>query len=388
MSAPAPRLFALNTAAHPRKGTVVGVIAKRTYAVRDGRCVVADEQVPIVEGPEVDPDTDALVHDMDHALNRTAVDVVVRGKARAPGQTRSVARVQVAGLDRVLRVFGDRRCYRDSAGHIRFTDPAPIEEVDVGWTSAYGGVDTAALAAQGDPLEPFFASQKIAYRPRFGSYVYPRNRAGKGYVIEPTPEALEACRLPNLEDPMHLLTAETLAVGRPLWWPAAPPPASFGWQAYTSFPRMAMLSLAPQFDHERFAVEAFPEVVSGVLKPIAIAREAGHGERFDVAVAQQSAIGMRTPAVTPDAAVRLQGLHPSLAAWSFVLPGEVPRMAVEIPRSGTFELAAAIRTLLIEPERDQVCVVWVGEHREEIPPVRPRPRRSAFRPGGDRCGPA
>jgi hypothetical protein len=314
MSDGEPRLFALNTVSHPAKGTVIGVIAKRTYVVRAGRCAIADEQVPLVEVPQVDPDTDVLVHDMDIVLNRTAVDVVVRGKVRPLGRSTLDVRVRVAALDRVVRIFGDRRCHRDAAGNLRFSAPLPLDEVDVGWTSAYGGVDAAALAKYGDPLAEYFESQKIAYRPRFGSYVYPRNRAGKGYVIEPTAEALDACRLPNLEDPAHLLTPDRLAIGRPLWWPAGAPPASFGWQAYTSFPRMAMLGLTPQFDHERFGVATFPEVARGILKPAAIAREAGHGERLDVAIAQQSAVGMRTPEVTPGARVELQELHPTLTS--------------------------------------------------------------------------
>ena len=144
MSPGEPRLFALNTVSHPVKGTVVGVIAKRTYVVRGGQCEVADEQVPLVEVPQVDPDTDALVHDMDIVLNRTAVDVIVRGKARAPGRRTVDVRVRVAAaLDRALRVFGDRRCYRDPAGNISFSNPSPIEEIDVGWASLYGGVDEA-----------------------------------------------------------------------------------------------------------------------------------------------------------------------------------------------------------------------------------------------------
>jgi hypothetical protein len=368
MSPGEPRLFALNTVSHPVKGAVIGVIAKRTYVVRDGQCEVADEQVPLVEVPQVDPDTDALMHDVDIVLNRTAVDVVIRGKARAPGRRTFDVRARVAALDRVVRVFGDRRCYRDPAGNIRFSNPSPIEEIDVGWASAYGGVDEAALAKHGDPLEPYFKSQKIAYRPRFGSYAYPRNRAGKGYLVEATPEALDACRLPNLEDPAHLLTPERLAIGRPLWWPAGPPPASFGWQAYTSFPRMGMLGLAPQFDRERFAVETFPEVASGVLKPAAIALDAGHGERLDVAVAQQSAVGMRTPEVAPGAPIELQGLHPKLPSWSFVVPAEAPRMAIEIPRAGVIELVPRIRTVLLEPELDRLSLTWVGEHVEATPP--------------------
>jgi hypothetical protein len=48
-----------------------------------------------------------------------------------------------------VRVFGDRRCYRNAAGNLRFSAPSPIDEIDVGWTSAYGGVDTAALAKYG-----------------------------------------------------------------------------------------------------------------------------------------------------------------------------------------------------------------------------------------------
>ena len=96
-----------------------------------------------------------------------------------------------------------------------------------------------------------------------------------------------------------------------------------------------MLGLAPQFDRERFAVETFPEVASGVLKPAAIALDAGHGERLDVAVAQQSAVGMRTPEVAPGAPIELQGLHPRLDSWSFVVPAETPRMAIENPARGS-----------------------------------------------------
>lgn len=41
IQASAPRLAALNVTDHPDKGSQVGVIAKRTYVVRAGRCVVA-----------------------------------------------------------------------------------------------------------------------------------------------------------------------------------------------------------------------------------------------------------------------------------------------------------------------------------------------------------
>lgn len=368
MTQPAPRLFALNCVMHATGGTLVGVIAKRTYSIRSGRCRVADEQVPLVEAPQVDPETDILAHDMDIVLNRSRVDVIVRGKARPHGARRTFdARVRVGDLDRAIRVCGDRRCWRDHNGHIRFSDPAPIEAVDVAWSSAYGGVDEVLLARNEDPIEAYCKDQGITYRPRFGSYVYPRNRAGKGYLIEPTPEGLEGCHLPNLEDPAHVLTPERLAVGRADWWPAGPPPASFGWQSYNYFPRMAMLALVPRYDIERFAPSAFVEVQVGSLKAASITPTAEPADRLDVAVAQQSALGMRAGQVTPGSPAELTAVHPVDEIWSFAMPSEIPRMAIEIPRKGSIELVPQIRTVLLEPDRDRLVTTWVGEHVEETP---------------------
>jgi hypothetical protein len=368
MNVPPPRLFALNSVTHATGGTLVGVIAKRTYSVRIGRCYVADEQVPLVEVPQVDPETDVLVHDMDTALNRGNVDVIVCAKARPHDARRTFdARIRLGDLDRTIRVCGDRRCWRDASGNIRFSDPAPVETVDVGWTSAYGGVDEVALAKNGDPIEPYCKDQGIAYRARFGSYAYPRNRAGKGYLIEPSPEGLERCRLPNLEDPSQVLTPERLAIGRPDWWPAGPLPRCFGWQAYNYFPRMAMLALVPGFDAARFAPATFAEVRAGVLKAASVTPGADPADRLDVGAAQQSALGMRMGHVTPGSPVELTALHRSEPVWSFAVPVEVPRMAVELPGKGSIELAPSIRTVLLEPDRERLVVVWVGEHVEEIP---------------------
>jgi Uncharacterized protein conserved in bacteria (DUF2169) len=368
MNAATPRLFALNSVTHATGGTLVGVIAKRTYSVRAGACQVADEQVPLVDAPQVDPETDVLVHDLDTALNRSKVDVIVRGKARPHGTRRTFdARVRLGDLDRTIRICGDRRCWRDVHGNIRFSDPAPVDAVDVGWTSAYGGVDEAALARNGDPIEPYFRDQGIAYRPRFGTYAYPRNRAGRGYLVEASPEGLEGCRLPNLEDPAHLLTPERLAVGRPDWWPAGPVPACFGWHAYNYFPRMAMLALVPRFDAARFAPASFAEVRAGALRQASVMQQAEPADRLDVAAAQQSALGMRAEQVMPGSPVELTALHQTEPVWSFAIPVEVPRMAVEISGKTSIELAPRIRTVLLEPDRERLVVTWVGEHVEEIP---------------------
>jgi hypothetical protein len=363
-----PRLFALNIVDDPKGGSVVGVIAKRTYSVKANGCSVADEHVALVEGPLPSDDGAILLHDFDTALNRTLTDVIVVGKARPPAKARAFdIRVRVGTLDRSLRVFGDRRCWRDALGHLRFSEPQPVEEVDGGWSSAYGGVDEVARAKHGDPIEQHCKDVKKPYNSRFGLFAYPRNRAGKGYLIDATTEGLEACALPNLEVPTHLLTPEGLAVGRADWWPSGPPVAGLGWLSYGYFPRCAMVGLLPHFEFKRFPPETFFEVQTGALNSRSIAERMALPERMDVAVAQQSALGMRVPVLDPGAQVKLDQLHPREASWSFSLSSEVPTMVLEMPDISPVELSPQIRTVLLEPEKDRVCVTWVGEHREAIP---------------------
>ncbi|HZL18189.1 MAG TPA: DUF2169 domain-containing protein [Polyangia bacterium] len=362
-------MFALNITDHPDgRGAQVGLVAKRTYRVSAGRCVVAEEQVPLVELPETNDDRSVLLHDMDTVLNRRQADIVVTGKIRALRKERRLdVHVRVGSLSRRLRAFGDRRCLRGSDGRLRFSDPDPIEEIDVGWTAAYGGVDEVARKKYGDPIEGFCKDARQPYNPRFGLFAYPRNRAGKGYLIELSDEALDGCMLPNLEDPQHLLIPERLATGRPDRWPLAAPVASLGWLSYNCFPRSAMVGMVPPFDPVACPPASFSEVVSGILNPRSIAPQVALSHRFDLAAAQQSAIGMRTSELFPGAPVELTNLHPSLPSWTFALPREVPSMALQMPDQRAVALQPAIRTVLLDPDRDRVCITWVGEQRDPTP---------------------
>src|SRR5262249_51753446 len=147
------------------------------------------------------------------------------------------------GLHRRVRVFGDRHCERDARGELCFTPPEPAPKVPLGWESAYGGLDRAARQKFGDPAEALAKEAVLPVDPRFGLFGYPRNPLGKGYLIEPTPEALAACTLPNLEDPQRLLTPQTLPRRSALLWPQGPPVAGFGWLSYNFFPRSAQIGL-------------------------------------------------------------------------------------------------------------------------------------------------
>lgn len=374
-AAKAPRLSMVNVVDHPRGGSQVGVIAKRTYRVAGGRCLPSDEQIPLVEGPRFSSDRSALLHDMDSVLNRTAADVIVDGNARPPraGMPSFEMRVKVGPLDRAFAIFGERRCYRDAGGRLRFSGATPVEAVPLDWTTSYGGFDAVALARNGDPLLDLKTLAKEPYSPRFGRYAYPRNRAGKGYLIDATNEALEASALPNVEEPLQLLSPERLAIGAPEKWPAAPIVAATGWLSYANFPRAAMLGMPPLYDPAACPPASFFEVKIAAISAASIAPATPLVKRLDVRVAQQSAVGMRLPEVPPGAPVAIVNAHPKLSVWDFSLSREVPLMALQMPGAKPVRLEPKIRTIYIQPDLDRVSIVWVGEH-EEATPVGPGKR--------------
>ncbi len=359
----------VNVVDHPAGGSQVGIITKRTYRVVDRRCVVDDEQVPLVEIQRFSGDKSALLHDFDGVLNRMEVDIVLEGSARPPqaGTTSFELRVRVGTLDRKLMVCGDRQCYRHSGGRLRFSAPKRIESVPLDWTTSYGGFDPIALVKHGDPMLDIRTAAKLPYSPRFGRFSYPRNRAGKGYLIEATTEALEACALPNIEEPLQPLTPDSLAVGAFDRWPKAPFVGAVGWLSHANFPRAAMLGFTSPYDADACPPTSFFEVKAGAVSTESIAHAMAFGKRLDLRAAQQSALGMRVAAVAPAAPVSVVNAHPSLRSWDFSLSREAPLVALQMPGAKAVTLEAKIRTVFLQPERNRVSVVWVGEHREPTP---------------------
>lgn len=363
------RLSALSIVGNPHGAWVLGVTGKRTYTVQGGACVEAPEQVAIVEEPQIADDASEVIHDSDLLLNRTQTDVIVQGHTYfPPGLAEFDVRLRVGDLDRRLRVFGNRGCELDAGGRVRFTPPKSMEKVSLDWKSAYGGTDDVAKKKFGDFTEDVAKEIRRPYDPRFGLYGYPRNPLGKGYLIEPTPEAVAACALPNLEDPAHLLTPQNLPLGKFIFWPKAAPVACPGWLSYNYFPRMIQAGIPPiAFDLEQCPPEQFPEVKAGLLRPEALRYETTVPQRLDIRVAQCAAVGMRVDAVAAGAPVELTNVHPKAPTWRFTLPGEVPRMALRLPGEKPVELAPKIRTILLEPDKDRLCLVWVAEHPLSLP---------------------
>jgi hypothetical protein len=78
----AQRLSSLEVRPRLDGGYVIGVIAKRTYDIRQGRCILAQNQIPLVEEPAM-KENGLLEHDSDRLLQRRFVDVVIDGCARS-----------------------------------------------------------------------------------------------------------------------------------------------------------------------------------------------------------------------------------------------------------------------------------------------------------------
>jgi hypothetical protein len=369
-SASKPSVSAVRVAADPGGRWRIGVIAKRTWVVSQGRCTLSPAQVPLVEEPLHDPQRAILVHDADVLLNRTRVDVVVDGHAYPPGgRTPCDAAVQIGAWSRVARVFGARRVDRDSMGRPQFTPPARAERVALSWENGYGGVDLAARADIGDPFEKAKLELELPADPRFGLFAYPRNPVGKGYVIEPTTQAFQACELPLVEDPTSLLTPETLVLGDFVRWPRGPRVAGFGWLPYAFFPRSALLGAPPLvYDGAHIPPSEFFEIRQGDLHEAAVRPDRSRAERMGFAVAQSSAIGMRLAQVLPGDTVALRHLHPREPLWTFAIPPELPKMVVRFASEEAIELPALVRTVLLQPDEDRLTLVWTGEAELTHPP--------------------
>ncbi len=205
------RISAVVLASTPLGQPVLGVVGKRTYTVFRGILQEAPSQIPLVEQPILCDDEGGLRHDSDLIMNRTGVDVVIQGHAYDhEGKNWFTAAIGAGAFQRRLLVFGDRRC-EVLNGAIRFTAPAPITRIPLLWESAYGGVDEVARRTLGGAYEDSLKSAGVDVDPRFGPFGYPRNPVGKGYLIDPSLEAVAACHLPNLEDPEHALLPQNLA---------------------------------------------------------------------------------------------------------------------------------------------------------------------------------
>ncbi len=130
---------------------------------------------PTFEG---DPARTELVADSDFALSKAGTDVLLAGRAVAPGgrpATRVGVRLKVADVDKALQVVGERLVYQGALG-TAMTEPLPFLDMPLTWARGFGGYD---------PVDP-------------GQWCE-ENPAGRGYAARP--DRLREVPAPNIEYP-------------------------------------------------------------------------------------------------------------------------------------------------------------------------------------------
>jgi hypothetical protein len=351
---------------HADGSYVLTVVAKRSYRVLpEGTCSPVPESLPLVVAPEEDEEAGILLHDSDLQPMKPGTDVIVAGHAYGyDGRTSFEAGIRVGDHVSRILVVGDRRVERDASGRPAFTPPEPVDAVPLLYTHAYGGRDRASEDRHGNPFIEMFGEEARHYPDlaRISPWEYPRNPAGRGYLVEWHGDA-EGTPLPNLEDPWDPLTPDRLLAGEPGRWTRMPLPRGTGWLDYGWFPRVACFGIVPPFAPLPGPVEEVrrgwaPEDVMEMPRPT----HAGVLQGMAGA-----SLGLQLPFLAGGEWVQLDSLHPEQEKVAFQLPDDRPGIWTD-GRKGRFQPThPVLHTIFVEPDEDRVSLVWAGS----APALRP-----------------
>lgn len=355
--------------------TQIAIVFKRTYRFRHGRTPwPAEEQEPLDrEGSTHEPLTEEQAPSYASLPElvgfKTGTDLVVQGDARPRRPTsRMEVCVRVGEREQKALVFG-RRFADYVNGNLVFTSPEPFESMPLRYENAYGGRDRRFEAHLAEEVERSTPAEDLRRaRPSFEAVfddnhplAYPRNRFGKGYVLEDRRDLIEGRELPNLERPSDLLTPERLVVGHPLDWGKQPIPIGFDYLEPSAFPRTALLGI-PQAT--RIPMSEMPEVERGVL-PADYSRGTifeGDPEeipdRLHPHGSRCASIGLWLPHLLGDETVGIQGMDESRPRLRCSLPGERPRFTGSWPGGSGREILGDLLLVAISVDDRKMSLVW------------------------------
>jgi len=357
----------------------LAVVYKRTYQWEPGRsCSLADEQPPLEErnvpheeiAPDVAPSYKVLCEVVGF---KTGTDVVIHGDActRRP-VTQTKVRATIADLPtHEADVQGSRQCDYVN-GKLVFTEPKAFERMPLRYENAYGGKDPRFEEElhkhlKENPPEQDMRRAKSAVDDilaKGNPLAYPRNRFGKGYILDNRMELIEGRELPNLESPNDRLTPERLVVGTPLAWNKQPLPAGFGYLDPGSFPRSAMFGLPPATRHEP---ETYVEVARNLIPDdfcrgnLITASPQDLPGLIHPSAGRCASLGLWAPFLKGNETVMLEGMDPEHLRLSIELPGVRPRFAINGLNPRPVELDARLYLVHLDLFARQLVLVWTAQ---------------------------
>lgn len=280
----------------------------------DGRQRVAPTQTAIRHAPlfEGDPARTEMLADSDFALSKAGTDVLVSGRAVAPGgrpAPSTAVRLKVADIDKTLEVLGERLAYQGALG-TAMTDPMPYLDMPLTWARAYGGYD---------PVDPGRWNEE--------------NPAGRGYAAKP--DRLREMPAPNIQYPDAPFRGADF--GRPAGFgPVAHhwlPRRGFGGTYDDAWKKTRDPLLPADFDRRYFRCAPADQQTAEPLK--------GY---------EQVWLGGTTT----------EGL------WSFVLPRITFDIVTSFRRGGDQNRRAQIHTLWLSPDQRRFEIIYLSAL--EVPP--------------------
>jgi len=363
----------------PGKEIEIAFVYKRTYDLdpAGGPPRASEEQPPLAEEEALHepllPGAPASFRQLPEVVGlKTGTDVVVQGAARPPRPVREwLVSVAVGPYVHRAGVFGRRVCER-AGGRIAFTPPEVFEEMPLRMENAYGGRDPAFERAFTADVEARVAPEAMRRaRPSlqaiFGQahpLMYPRNRFGKGYVLNAAAPEVEGRELPNVERPDDLLTPERLALSDPLDWTRQPLPACFDWLDAASFPRCAFLGLPPPAS--RPLGDDIAEVRGGLIPAgYSLGNLLGRpsarvGEVVHPWASRSAQPGLCLPFLSGDEWIVLAGMDPGRVEWRVPLPRERPEFTLPAGLSPDPVLAGRLHLVFVDVDARRLSLVWSG----------------------------
>jgi hypothetical protein len=321
---------------------VFSVLVKRSYRIAHRQAAQRSE----VDAPfrltdayydNGDPEWSTVQHEGELAPCKPMTDVVVIGKAYAPGGTpvhQMTVGVSVGERRKSLLVCGDRVCHHRDGQAPTFSEPQPFTDMEIRYDRAYGGHDERS-----DPNIPFH---------------YPRNAMGKGVVLRNVKEVVQGLPLLNIEDPVDLLTPERVVIEDPQRWHLQPVPQGLGWRQRTWYPRSALLGAYPPFLD---AGTVTAEERAGVLPAnhVALAKQS-RLPPFEAHFCNGASLDMIFRTLNADEDIHLLGLTPQ-GHLQFRLPGETPSVGLDLGE-GLQPLQPRMHTVSIRPDDLAMDIVW------------------------------
>ena len=358
---------------------VVSVVFGMTFAVgRDGRCskkgytLVADThyEKARVAGKHTRPSL--LRRDSDVWAWKNFTDLVIQGTARTDTPRRHLdVGLEVAGsqvkLEHKLVVNGDRwvDCGRKGGTTRTLSEAVPFTEMPLTFDRAYGGTDEAAEEKLGNETTlNFFVKQlEREENEELSAFSYPRNAAGKGYLVEA--DGAHGLAWPNLEFEGDRLKLAELVRGQ-YDWGGRPYPACFDWFNHAWFPRSAFVADLPPIDDDRVPDA---ERRLGLFEPGW--EEKAITERSFHPFANGAHPYLCRHRFVGDEAIKIGQTSLDGRDFGVVLPALDPKVSLRLVGDPKVVLPSSLDLVFVEPDAEQVTLVWRATHLTRRPHLVP-----------------